>query len=121
VAVISHETALELYRLADVAPSEVHITLARSFRHRRSPPGVRYHFPRVGLSTDEVQTVQGLRATSVERTLADAAETHTQPQQVRLAISQALERSFTTIRRLESAFAGRSRRARSRLEESLNP
>jgi hypothetical protein len=27
LAVISHESALELYRLADVAPSDVHITL----------------------------------------------------------------------------------------------
>ncbi|MHB9150944.1 MAG: type IV toxin-antitoxin system AbiEi family antitoxin domain-containing protein [Thermoleophilia bacterium] len=120
LAVISHESALELFRLADVAPSDVHITLPRSFRHRRPPFGVRYHFPRVGLAVDEVQMAQGMRATSVERTLADVAEGTTQPEQVRLAIHQALERSVTTAPRLESAFANRSQRARLLLRESLS-
>jgi hypothetical protein len=61
-----------------------------------------------------------MRATSVERTLADVAEGTTQPEQVRLAIHQALERSVTTAPRLESAFANRSQRARSLLRESLS-
>ena len=63
---------------------------------------------------------QGMRATSVERTLADVAEGGTQPEQVRLAIRQALERSVTTAPRLEIAFANRSQRARSLLRESLS-
>jgi predicted transcriptional regulator of viral defense system len=121
LAVISHESALELYRLADVAPSDVHITLPRSSRHRRPPFGVRYHFPRLGLAVDEVQLVQGMRATSVERTLTDVAEGDTQPEQVRMAVREALERSVTTTLRLENAFAHRSQRARLLLRESLSP
>src|SRR5437660_11117824 len=36
----SHESALELYALADVAPGDVHLTLPHAYRHRRAPFGV---------------------------------------------------------------------------------
>src|SRR5688572_15875617 len=42
-AVVSHESALELYELSDVIPNAVHITLPRAKRGQRARPGVRFH------------------------------------------------------------------------------
>jgi hypothetical protein len=50
-------------------------------------------------------------ATGPERTIVDCIDTGTQPEQVELAIGQALRRGLTTTRRLTGA-ATLSRRAR---------
>jgi predicted transcriptional regulator of viral defense system len=113
---VSHESALELYGLADVAPAEVHLTLPRAYRHRRAPAGVRLHWPRVPLSEEEIRRVGSVRATSPERTLVDVLESGTQPEQVELALRQALERALTSRKRLRAAADARSKTARSRLE-----
>jgi hypothetical protein len=42
-AVVSHESALELYDLSDVIPSAVYISLPRTNRGQRPRPGVRFH------------------------------------------------------------------------------
>ena len=119
LATVSHESALELYGLADVAPSEVHLTLPRAYRHRRAPSGVRLHLPRVPLGENEIRRVGSVRATSPERTLLDVLESGTQPEQVELALRQALERALTTRERLRVAADARSKTARSRLERLL--
>lgn len=120
IAVVSHESALELYRLADVAPSEVHLTLPRSRRHRRAPVGVRLHFPRTPLAEDDVRPVHAMRATSPERTIVDVLEAGSQTEQVELAVRQSLAVSLTTERRLRSAVAGRSKSTRLALERLLS-
>jgi predicted transcriptional regulator of viral defense system len=42
-AVVSHESAFELYDLSDVIPNAIHITLPRARRGQRPRPGVRFH------------------------------------------------------------------------------
>lgn len=112
IAVVSHESALELYDLSDVVPSKIHLTLPRRYRHRTAPAGVRLHYPREPLADEEIRDVHGLPATSVERTIVDSLETGTQLEQIELAVSQALERGLTTPRRLRAAAADRPRRVR---------
>jgi predicted transcriptional regulator of viral defense system len=119
VAAVSHESALELYSLADVAPADVHLTLPREYRHRRPPEGVRFHWPRMPLQTDEVRRVGAVRATSPERTLLDLLEAGTQPEQIQLAVRQALERALTTPNRLRTAGIARNKTTRDRLEGLL--
>lgn len=118
-AVVSHESALELYGLSDVAPAAVDLTLPRDYRSRRAPSGVRFHHPRIPLRSDEVRQVHGMRVTSPERTIVDALEGGTQPDQVRAAIRQALEQGITTADRLRSAVAHRPLSFRASIERSL--
>src|SRR5262245_26242459 len=119
IAVVSHESALELYDLSDVVPSKVHLTLPRRYRHRAAPVGVRFHFPRQPLADGEVRHVHGLPTTSPERTILDALAAGTQPEQIELAVRQAAERVLTTPTRLSAAAQSRSRRSRIFIDRAL--
>lgn len=118
-AVVSHESALELYGLSDVAPAAVHLTLPRDQRGRTEPIGVRFHRPRRPLVPEEVRRVQGLRATSPERTVLDAIEGGTQPEQVERAVADALARALTTATRLGGAAERRPATVRAALERMI--
>ncbi len=104
-AVVSHDSALELYALADVIPDVVHLSVPRSQRGQRPRAGVRLHTLVSPLGPDETRPVAGVVATSPERTLIDCAARGTAPEQVELAIRQALTRMLTTPRRLTKAAA----------------
>ena len=119
--IVSHETALELYDLADVIPDIVHVSVPRSQRGQRQRAGVQLHTLARPLSTDEVREVSGVEATSPERTIVDCIEAGTQPEQVDLAIRQALQRGLTTPRRLADAAAARSSRTRDLVEAATRP
>lgn len=119
IAVVSHESALELYDLSDVVPSKVHLTLPRRYRHRAAPTGVRFHFPREPLSNRDVRRIHGLPTTSPERTIVDALEAGTQPEQVEMALHQAVARAIITPRRLRGAAASRSSRVRGFVDRIL--
>ena len=107
--VVSHESALELYDLADVIPDTVHISVPRSQRGQRPRTGVRLHTLTRPLAVEEIREVSGVTATSPERTIVDCIDGGTQPEQVELAIGQALRRGLTTMRRLTDAAQPSSR------------
>ncbi len=119
IAVVSHESALELYDLSDVIPSKVHLTLPRRFRHRKALAGVRLHYPREPLADGEVRRVHGLPTTSVERTILDSLESGTQLEQIEMAVQQAVDRALTTPKRLRDAAAGRAATTRGFIERAL--
>lgn len=118
-AVVSHESALELYGLSDVAPSAVHLTLPREQRWRKEPVGTRYHRPRQPLSRKEIRRVHGMRATSPERTILDVLEGGTQPEQIEQAVREALARALTTKARLRASAADRPATIRKTLETMI--
>ena len=118
-AVVSHESALELYELSDVIPNAVHITLPRAKRGQRPRPGVRFHTLEHPPESSEIRRVAGVLATSPERTIVDSFEAGTQPEQIELAARQALERGLTTPRRLSAAAARRPSRVRAFIERLL--
>jgi predicted transcriptional regulator of viral defense system len=118
-AVVSHESALELYDLSDVIPNAVHITLPRAKRGQRARAGVRFHMLTHPPGADEIRRVDGVLATTPERTIVDSLEAGTQPEQIELAIQQALERGLTTPRRLRAAAADRSNRVRTFVDRLL--
>lgn len=118
-AVVSHESALELYELSDVIPNAVHITLPRAMRGQRARPGVRFHTLEHPPGPAETRRVAGVVVTSPERTIVDSLEAGTQLEQIELAVSQALERSLTTPRRLRAAAAGRPSRVRTFIDRVL--
>lgn len=111
-AIVSHESALELYDLSDVIPNAVHVTVPREKRGQRPRPGVRFHTVEHPPDANQIRRVTGVLATSPERTIVDALEAGTQLDQIELATRQALERGLTTPRRLLAAAAGRPARVR---------
>lgn len=118
-AVISHESALELYDLSDVIPNAVHVTLPRAKRGQRPRLGVRFHALERPPGRNEVRSLHGIPVTTPERSILDALAAGTQPEQIELAIEQALERGLTTRRRLRSAAADRSSRVRDLIDRTL--
>jgi predicted transcriptional regulator of viral defense system len=111
-AVVSHASAMELYGLSDVIPEVVHVSVPRAKRGQRPRPGVRIHTIVEPLESWEVRTVEGVPVTSPERSIVDSLEAGEQPEQIDLAIRQALDRGLTSKRRLRAAAVGRPSRVR---------
>jgi len=118
-AVVSHESALELYGLSDVIPSAVHVSVPRAKRGVRPRSGVRIHTIEGQLGTEDLRTIDGVPVTSPERTLVDALEDGSPPEQIELAVRQAVDRGLTTPRRLREMVKGRSARTRLIIESAV--
>jgi len=94
--VVGFQSALYVYDLSDLIPDEIHLILPRSSSRRR--PGIRMHTTQ--LAKEDTTVVDGLRITSVARTISDCAFAFVDEQQIHLAISQALQRGMTTRQQL---------------------
>jgi predicted transcriptional regulator of viral defense system len=111
-AVVSHESALELHDLSDVIPDAVHLTVPRSERGIRRRSGVRLHTSEDPPRGKEVRQIAGLPVTAPERSILDALESGAQPEQIEMAIHQALGRGLTTRSRLRRSASARPERVR---------
>lgn len=109
-AVISHDSALDLLDLSDVIPDAVHLSVPRSRRHLPKLPGVTIHTTTRPLRPADIVVRDGLRLTSSARTILDAAEAGTAPEQIEMAALQALGRGLATRRQLEEGARERGRR-----------
>jgi predicted transcriptional regulator of viral defense system len=99
---VSHESALALYDLADVMPSRVHITVPTSFR-RADIPSFDVHWS--NLPDDQIALYDGIRVTTVPRTIVDAASAGTGPEQLQLAVEQAVARGLASPGQIRDAAA----------------
>lgn len=99
-AVVSHESALELHGLSDVLPNSVHLLVDRDDRGIRRLQGVTLHTTTKALGPSEVVPREGIRVTDPVRSILDAAGTGTAPEQIELAVRQALDEGLTTRRSL---------------------
>lgn len=120
VAVVSHESALDTLGLSDVVPSTVHLTVPRTKRHLPHLPGVTIHTTTRPLHTTDVIVRDGVRLTSPTRTIVDVAQAGTAPEQVELAIQQAMARGLITESGLEQAASRRSQRVRILIRSGLD-
>jgi len=85
---LSHETALAVYGISDANPSQVHITVPKSARLRRKrPTWIAIH--RDNLMATDLALHEGLRVTSVARTVADVLYSSGRTEFVRQAIKDA--------------------------------
>jgi len=114
-SVISHDSALAVYQLSDITPAEIHIIAPRSTSRRRR--GIRLHSQ--ALAADEITVYEGLRLTTVERTIADMAACGLADEQIELAIREAVARGLTTPRRLAEQASRRRGRTRHLIERQL--
>src|SRR5262249_23748439 len=101
IAGVSHESALDLLDLSDVIPRSVSLTVPRSKRHVRKIPGVTIHTTTRPLASRDIKDWEGVRVTAAARTILDAAEGDTAPEQIEMAVRQAISRGLTSKRQLE--------------------
>ncbi len=110
IAVVSHESALDLLDLSDVIPDAVHLTVPRSRRYLPAPPGVKIHTTERPLRPGDRIIRGGIAITSAGRTILDAAEVGTAPEQIEMAVAQAVERGAVLPDQLRRDAAERGRR-----------
>jgi predicted transcriptional regulator of viral defense system len=91
-SVISHESALLVYDLADVLPGKIHIIVPRTASRRKR--GIKLHTNR--LNRRDVTVREGLPVTTVPRTIADVIVSGLADEHLRKAIVEALQRGLTT-------------------------
>lgn len=120
-AVVSHESALRLHGLSDVVPSSVHMTVPRSQRWlgRRVSPGVTVHTTTSPLRRSDVITRGPLQVTAPARSIVDAADAGTAPEQILLAVRQSLAQGLTTARALGTQARGRSSRVEQLIDRGI--
>ena len=109
-AVVSHESALELHGFSDVLPNAVHLLVGRSDRGIKPPQGVELHTTKSGLDPSEVVVRDGIRVTAPGRSIIDAAAAGTAPEQIEMAVREALEQGVVTRRSLLGEAECRGRR-----------
>ncbi len=119
LAVVSHESALDLLGLSDLIPDAVHLTVPRSRRSLPSMWGVKVHTTERPIGPDERWQREGIVITSPTRSILDAAEKGADPGQIELAVVQAVERGLATAPGLRRAASDRSRRVAELIEGAL--
>lgn len=118
-AVVSHESALDLLELSDVSPYAIHLTVPRTKRNLPNLPGVRIHTTTKPFSPIDVITRDGIRLTGAARTILDAAEWGTGPEQIEMAIQQALARGLATRTQLIKDASDRTKRVQDLVTNAL--
>jgi predicted transcriptional regulator of viral defense system len=115
-AVISHESALYLYQLSDILPSEVHVIIPRTGSRRRK--GIHLHTNR--LNPDEVTRREGLPVTSAARTIIDVAARGMAEEHIRQAVHEAIREGLAGKEELLSMASRRGGRVLRILENVLD-
>jgi predicted transcriptional regulator of viral defense system len=118
-AVVSHESALQLYGVSDVAPSRLHFTVPRARRYITVPADdVDLHTTTRPFAQGDVVQHEGFRATSLARSIIDAARAHTGPEQIVMAVREGLRRGILTRSELERAMQSTPVRVRSLIDKA---
>jgi predicted transcriptional regulator of viral defense system len=118
-AVVSHESALDLLELSDVIPHAIHLTVPRSRRNLPTLPGVQIHTTSRPFGERDVVARDGIRLTSAGRTILDSAEWGTAPEQIEMAIQQAIEKGLVSQIRLIQDANDRSKRVQDLVKNAL--
>ena len=115
-AIVSHDTALRLYDLSDLAPADLHLTVPPGFR-KRVPAGLILHPAR--LAPQDIRQASGYRLTTPLRTLLDLANSPLSPEHLGQAVQEALQRGLVRRRALDGALATLPGTAQARLRAAL--
>ena len=109
---ISHASALAVYDLGDLVPGQIHVTMPRSGSRRR--PGLKLHT--AALLESSVVWREGMRVTTVPRTLCDLAFVGFPEDQIRQAVQQAIARGLTNREAMTAEAKTRGRRVARQFE-----
>jgi predicted transcriptional regulator of viral defense system len=115
-AVVGFESALLLYELSDVLPSQTDLIVPKGFR-KKPPPNVRLH--KLELQKHEIQTHQGVQVSTPLRTLLDIGRGSLSPEHLGQAVQQALTRGLVRKDKFLKELAQLPEKSRMRLERAL--
>jgi predicted transcriptional regulator of viral defense system len=102
--VYSHETALSVYKLSDLMPAKLHMTVPPEFRRNAAIPEVLV-LHRGRLQDQDIESMQGFRVTRPLKTIADLIAAGDVPaDHLQQAVRQAVQRGL--INRTKVAAAG---------------
>ena len=121
-AIVSHESALDIWNLTDLIPDAIHLTVPRSQRNLPKLTGVKFHTPtaRFKVRADEVQIAESsLPVTSPQRTLLDIAVADVSTEHVTVGVQQALARGWIDVPWLRAEAQRRSKRIAAIFEQAL--
>ncbi|MBI4311121.1 MAG: type IV toxin-antitoxin system AbiEi family antitoxin domain-containing protein [Chloroflexi bacterium] len=119
VAVVSHESALDMLGLSDIIPDMVHLSVPRSRRHPAQLPNVKVHTTSRLFHQEDLVVRDGVSVTSATRSILDAAEAGTAPEQIETAVAQAVERGLATAQQLRRQAGERGRRVATLTADAL--
>ncbi len=108
--VISHESALALWELADINPARIHVTVPPPYRPRKQG-GSTYRIWTRSIPSDQIDYVDGIPTVTPERAILDAARSGVQRRFIEQAIVTARNRQLfgrETEARIRGALDGRS-------------
>jgi hypothetical protein len=99
--VYTHQTALAIHDLSDLLPSQLHMTVPRTFRKRkRVPVGLLLRY--ADLDPRAIHLHKGYAVTAPMPTILDLQATHEVPEEIIIqAIGEARRRGMVTERELE--------------------
>jgi predicted transcriptional regulator of viral defense system len=112
---ISHTSALAVYGLSDVVPGQIHVTMPRTGSRRRA--GLKLHTAE--LPESSVTWRDGMRVTTVPRTICDLAFAGFPEDQLRQAVQEAVARGLTDQEGLVAEARKRGRRVARLVEHIL--
>jgi predicted transcriptional regulator of viral defense system len=98
---VSHESALDVLGLSDIIPDVIHITVPRSKRNLPSFPGIKIHTTTRLIQKQDTLTRDGIVVTSPMRSILDAAKKGAAPEQIEMAVVQAIDRGMVMPQRLQ--------------------
>lgn len=119
IAVVSHESALEVLGLSDIIPHKIELTIPRDQRYRKPPEGITVHTSIHPIQREDIVYRDGLPTTSPARTIVDVTESGTSLEHVEVAVEQALNQGTTSVRRLRDHSSGRSLRVRDAISDAI--
>ena len=119
LAVVSHESALDLLDPSDVILDAAPLTVPRSRRNLPALHGVKIHTTVRLLRPNDLTYRDGMVITSATRTILDVAKAGTAPDQIELAVIQAVERGLAAPEQLLRDAAARGRRVAALIEGAL--
>lgn len=120
IAVVSHDSALELLELSDVIPNSIHLTIPRSKRYLTAPPGTVIHTTTSPIGASETMFWDGMRITTPTRSILDAAENGTPHEHIERAVQDAMDRGLTTAGLLQQAASDRPDGVRALIDRTLS-
>ncbi len=115
IAVVSHQSALEVLNLSDVIADAVHLTVSRAKRSHPRIPGVRIHTTTRGYEPSDVIVREGMRVTSPVRTVIDVDDIGLSLEHVEVAAREAIAYGQAT----KAMFVERAERRGGRFHDHL--
>jgi len=74
--ILSHQTALAAYKMSDVNPTKVHVTVPSDYRIRRKEVPAVFEFHHADLDAREISSLEGIPIVSAARAIRDAHASH---------------------------------------------